>query len=396
LANPFSAFGAKPVFQCLLVPNERTASSNRTVGLFTGSLVAANGSLSGKVFMDGKTTAYTGVMQGDGSVWFKVGNSLSATLPLQNGEVIGKTLSMLWYEYGLDVMVNVPGDNMSGGLAKPKLTLVPPGLLNRSGKTGYFTLALPSKTQIPVKDTASYPQGTGYASMTLTGTGTLNLAGILADGTKITASSVLVMGAESPVFAQLTTPGASNTVKGGSFGGKLVFDLSPADSDVGGTDWNWFRPAVAEDPKKVATQPYTVGWPLGIKLDPVGSHYDSSVPTQTSLGLGSVDAVNGNALLVFAGGKLNPEITVANFNIYGNKVVRIPADSTGFKLSDVSKTGQFKGAFTPNWTSPAKAMPIFQGVLLQKGTNAGGWGFFMSNALNDLDPESGGVTLGAP
>ncbi len=63
-------------------------------------------------------------------------------------------------------------------------------------------------------------------------------------------------------------------------------------------------------------------------------------------------------------------------------------------MSFTQRTGFFKGTFTPGWTS-AK-LPAFNGVLLGKGSNRGGWGFFLSNQNAALDPESGSVTLGPP
>ncbi len=50
-----------------------------------------------------------------------------------------------------------------------------------------------------------------------------------------------------------------------------------------------------------------------------------------------------------------------------------------------------KGTFTPGWTSAR--LPAFHGVLLGKGANQGGWGFFLSNQTGDLNPESGSVLL---
>ncbi len=61
-----------------------------------------------------------------------------------------------------------------------------------------------------------------------------------------------------------------------------------------------------------------------------------------------------------------------------------------------ASTGLFKGAFTPGWTPAPKALPAFQGVLLQKGDSPAGHGFFLSNRLGDTDPESGRVILQAP
>ncbi len=400
-ANPFAASGSKLALRSLLLPDLATAPGNATVGLLTGTLVAAKGSLSGKVFMDGKTTSFTAVAQGDGSVWFKAGKSLRDSLPLQDNTVADKTLSMTWSEAGLQAAVTAPGDAVSAGLVQPALysnkagSYAPGALLNRSnGRQGHFTLALPAKVQSPPKDPAAYPQGMGYARLTLARAGTLKLAGALADGTKITASSFLVVGDESPIFIQLTTPGAKAGVKGGSFLGTLVFDTTDENNDVRSGGFSWFRPLAVTAGGKA--QAYRAGWPEGILLDAVGALYHAAMPVQTALGLGDVDTTDSNAALVFVEGKLDPDVVVTAFNMDGNKVVKLDKKDKSFTLSVAAKTGLIKGTFTPNWLSPASKLPAFQGVLLQKGGNAGGWGFFLSNAARDLDSESGRVTLGAP
>ncbi len=400
--NPFVALGAKPVFQGLLLPAAGTVPSNATAGHLTSALVAAKGSLSGKVFLDGKVTSFTGALQGDGRVWFKVGKILSDTLPLPDKDnVRNKALSANWSTDGLSVEVTAPGDAVSEGLAQPalysKTVPAPAALLDSKGKQGYFTLALPTREPASPENAATYPQGTGYATLTLAKAGTLKLAGMLADGTKISASSFLVAGANdkaaSPVFVALRTPGGKASEKDGSFLGYLVFD-AVADSDVGGADWWWFRPVAKTKTEKL--QAYRAGWPEGIMIDPVGALYDSAKPAKTALGLGAVDTASGNAVLEFEAGKLTALALVTAFNIDGNKVVKLDKADKSFTLSVVAKTGLIKGTFTPDWSSPAKKLPAFQGVLLQKGGNKGGWGFFLSNAAGDLDPESGSVTLGAP
>ncbi len=395
----FGGHGASVVLQGLLLPYEETTPSNATVGLLTATLAASNGNFSGKVLIDGKSTSCTGMLQGDGSVWFKVGKGLSASLPL-NGTTEGKTLVASWYAHGLHAEVGVHGVALSEVLARPaiynKTHPVPGALLNQTRNTkGYFTLTFPSKAQLPPYDApATYPQGTGYATLTLTNAGTLKLTGVLADGTKITASGVLVTGDESPIFIPLTTPGAKASVKDGSFLGTLVFDTNAEESDVGGTDWLWFRPQAVTAAAKA--QAYRAGWPEGITLDPVGTLYDATVSVQETLGLATTDAATGNARLDFEAGKLDPAVAVVNLNVTGNKVTKIPANDKSFTLSAAAKTGLLKGTFPPNWTSPAKKLPAFQCVLLQKGGNKGGFGFFLSNSANDLNPESGEVMLSGP
>jgi hypothetical protein len=74
----------------------------------------------------------------------------------------------------------------------------------------------------------------------------------------------------------------------------------------------------------------------------------------------------------------------------------VPTTNAAFTLTVVPTTGMFSGTFTPNWTSAATAKPAFRGVILQKGTSKGGYGYFISNRTSDTDPESGRVTLGKP
>ncbi len=145
------------------------------------------------------------------------------------------------------------------------------------------------------------------------------------------------------------------------------------------------------------------GWGHSVALKADGTvvtwgNWAYEVPDEVS-GITAIAAGSGRYTLAFSGGKLDAEIEITNFNISGNKVVKIPAKDKSFSLTLTSKTGLMKGAFTPEWTAPlnpAKKLPSFQGVLLQKGGNAGGWGFFLSNAAGDFVPESGAVTLGTP
>lgn len=393
--DPFTPLlGAKPVFRGLLLPDTGTAAGNDTVGHLTANLVSSSGAASGKIFMDGLTTSFKAVLLGDGSVWFKSGKNLLPELAFG-----ARSLGMTWDSAGLHLTVTAPGDAVSKGLAQAALysnsSPAPAALLNRAGKQGYFTLILPAKPQSPPIDSADYPQGTGFGTLTLAKNGTFRLALTLADGTKTTISSALVALDQSPVFAQLPTPGTR--AKGGSFLGTLVFDTAPAGSDVTGSDLLWFRPAVTES-KKAVTQIYTDGWPQGIAVDALGALYDRNLPVADALDLPDAHPVNGNAELTFADGKLLSSFSITNFNINTSKVAKIPTNDKNFTLTLTQGSGLLKGTFTPNpnWTEPARKLPAFQGVLLQKGASAGGFGFFLSNRLNDTDPESGSVILSAP
>jgi hypothetical protein len=209
-----------------------------------------------------------------------------------------------------------------------------------------------------------------------------------------------------PAYAQLVTPGAAPTLKGGSISGELSVDVAQANSDVSGTDLLWIRPAVTQltgsTARAKATQLYTEGWPTGIRVDAVGAFYDRTKDARTGLGLGAANATTGNGELLFTGGRLTADVEVRAFNIEAGaavgstKVTKIPVANSTFNLAVTQSVGQFNGVFTPNWTNAVTAKPVFRGVLIQKGGSKGGYGYFISNRSGDVDPQAGRVTLGAP
>lgn len=219
----------------------------------------------------------------------------------------------------------------------------------------------------------------------------------MADDSAFSASTVLVATstpgatAEVPFLAQILTPG-STTAQGSSLSGTLVIDTTLTDSDLTGTNLLWIRPSVTEG-SSTATKLYTAGWPTGIVIDALGAIYTNTTSVQSSLGAGANNPTLGNATLAFADGKLVSPVTVTNFNIVSSSVARIPTTTTAFSLSVSAATGSFSGIFTPNWTQASSTKPTFKGIILQKGANRGGFGFFISNRTSDNDPESGGVSL---
>lgn len=395
-AHPFLPPLAKPLFLGVLMPDAGTG--NAAVGMVTAAVVATKGSLSGKVSIDGKSLPFSGVLHGDGSVWFNAGRERLTALPLQ-GASVAMTLTASWSEAGLMFEARVGEARWSAGLAKPVAygggELVPAGLLNQArGAKGYYTAVFPAKAQEPARDASEFPQGTGHAALHLAKGGGLKLAGVLADGSKITAASALVEGDVGPMFVALPTPGAPASQRGGSLLGEWRFDPEAADSDVSGTNWLWYR-AVAQTPA-TKVQVYRSGWPEGVSLDPVGAQFDGVLSVQELLELPAAESMTGNARLEFAEGGLVSGVEVTAFQVVGSKVIKIDRKDAGFSLSLNARTGHLKGSFTPNWANPTKKLPAFQGVLLQKGGNRGGWGFFLGNALGDLDPESGSMALAAP
>ncbi len=246
-------------------------------------------------------------------------------------------------------------------------TLKPTALLNKT-TSGYYTLIFPASAAPNNGYTAAqFPQGDGTAMLTMTTAGVVTAVTTLSDGTAFTASAPLSQANKLPVFAALYT-------SKGSFSGELTFDTAPADSDITGTNFHWFRPT------QTTAQPvYTAGWPLGITVNAIGAKYDATKNFTTSLGLTS------NGKLEFSDGKLTSTITKTNFTISATNV--IVKTNTSYTLVPKQSTGEFSGTFTHNNQT---TKPTYKGLLPQKGANAGGYGWFLSAPTNG---ESGGLSL---
>jgi hypothetical protein len=397
--NPFLApTGQGNVFYGLIQPVNAADRSNATTGFLTGTLTGTTGAFSGRVLVAGLSQSFSATFFGDGTSLFTVGTTKLTTLSFS-----GYSLTLGYSGGAVQAVLQKSGVTSTGTarrLIHTTANKVRTALLNTGATSGLYNVAVTTKVQTPAAALDTYPQGDGVGTVTLSNVGLVTFAGTLADGTTYTASSGLVSGDESPVFAQLVTPGAASTQKGGSLGGVLAFDETEANSDVTATDLVWIRPAVTElsgtTVNARATQLYTNGWPSGIVVDAVGALYDKSVKLQVSLDLATVAAGVKNAVLEFTEGKLTGTVSQDAIRIVDNVVGKVPATNPAFTLTVTPMTGMFSGTFTPNWTSAATAKPAFRGVILQKGTSKGGYGYFISNRTSDTDPASGRVTLGKP
>jgi formylglycine-generating enzyme required for sulfatase activity len=411
VANPFLATsGQGNGFFGLLIPSEDVPVGNNTVGFFTGTL-ASSGGFTGKILIDGAAHPVTGTFYGDGSILYSLG-----TTKTYERIIGGRKLELFYGMAGIVATLFDGSQPAVIGTARRAVhsaaNRVAAQLLNQKSPAtaaennkGFFTMAMPARIPqgVPEREPGTYPQGDGFGTISLSDAGAVTYAGTLADGSSYTASSGIVSGNECPVFAQLTTPGAPSTVKGGSLGGTLLFDPGQEDSDVTATNLRWIRPAASEVPGTTlvqkATQLYSAGWPEGIRLDALGALYDKTIDVQTALGLGPTSNTVGNGRLGFEAGKLAAALEETSFNIApgatsGTSVVtKIPSTNNAFTLTTMQGGGAFSGSFTPNWTQAAAAKPAFKGILLQKGASKGGYGYFLSNRAGDMDPESGRVTL---
>jgi len=246
-----------------------------------------------------------------------------------------------------------------------------------------YSVVFPSKAQASVS-TVNYPQGDGYASVTVKPNGSVSVSGALADGTTYSASGKLHL----PSVGNLTQSISLYTnlyTKKGAFATELIFDVSAAthaSSDVLGTGTKWIRPVLPR------SRYYPAGWPTGAEVDAIGARF---TPPPTGSVLPHLTAATPNAQLQFADGELIAPGLTRDVLISPTNSVTNKSTDTSLKLSITKTSGVFSGAFThPDGTKPA-----FKGIIIQEGPLAGGYGFFRSTppSIYGQSGLCGGVTL---
>jgi hypothetical protein len=244
---------------------------------------------------------------------------------------------------------------------------------------GKFTVVIPALDQ-PALANDRFPQGDGFANVTVTKQGKLSLVGTLADGTPVSASMPLSQGYTAPLFAALYS-------KKGSFAGLLTLDKTEQNSDLSGADFLWLRPA------QTTAKHYPQGWPAGVVLDVLGAIYKVPAKSEGKSVFPELLQPNentGNATLVVGDGKLTGAVT-EDLNIAPtNKVTAAPPTEKTYKVSISSGTGKVTGAFThSDGTKPA-----LKGIIYQKGPDKGAYGYFLSTVPRGGSAgEGGGFTI---
>jgi uncharacterized delta-60 repeat protein len=354
-----------------------TTASVDTVGQFSGTLTTT-GSFSAKatfaatpvsftVVFDPKTGNVTGTASGI---------SYNLTLDLENDT--DKITGTLTTTAGTS---NVDADRAAFSTTNP----VPVAYRNNAS-TATYTVVFPARPQTPAMPLTSYPQGSGIGTITLSSTGTATLSGTLADGSAaFTYSAPLSKNFEWPLARMVK---ASASTAGTTLVGMVQFDPMEDDSDLYAVDLQWYRTSYPPG------EYYAAGWPNGITVDAVGAIYRTTTNLQNSLGLATPAPGAWNAKLTWSRGGLSSPVEKTNFKIVGNTVTK--ASDTSYTITATASTGAFSGTFTPTWPDANPTKPSFKGVILQKGGNKGGYGFFLNNSLSGPDREVGNAFLGAP
>ncbi len=376
--NPFADLAG--TYKGLARSSGATVPSHSNNGL-VDIQVAAAGTFTGKLIIDGLVLPFNGVIGNNGTARigatgvdkFRVERPNKPAFEISFGlNLTTKVVTGTVTEYRRNVAVGTAALSAQRAGFGKTVTVASGYLLNK----GAYTFFLPSQAQSPAFTAQDYPPGDGVGTATVKADGTVSFVGTLADGTKFTASSLLWANYTLPLYVELYA-------KAGSLGGTIAFNDQLPTTDFSGSDLFWFRPY-----QNVQHYPY--GWPEGLATVINGAKY--AVGSTSSLGtLPAVNATLGNADLEFTDGLLSEDVIKAVNLDVKDKATNAPVTDKSFSLTVTQTSGLFTGKFThTDGTQPA-----FNGVIYQKGSLRLGYGYFLSTApkVRDGTGEAGVVTL---
>jgi len=406
LIRPSSALPDRAPLGGAAGPEDGTARTNGTEGSFAAT-VMNTGAFSGKLTIDRFSLGVAGAFDHNGVARFGTARALSQVVARPNKP-------SLLVELQLDLVTPGTSDKIRGTITATDFKrsvitavstvdadrafyngttqIVPASYLGAVNANGIFTAAFPARdvSDQPAGFTAQdFPQGDGVATITLTKAGVVSLAGTLADGTPVGASSALSEGRTFPLFIPIYN-------KLGFLSGQVRLNGMQPASDMAATDLQWLRPFIS------TSHYYPAGWPEVIKVDLMAAKYvvvaGQSVLKAPDGADAGFDGDNlqaadddGNVALSFSDGQLTETlIKVANLSA-SDVVTKIPANDPSFTLTINRATGAISGSFTHT----DDTVSTYKGMIYQKGPNAGAYGFFLTKQPVPVNytGESGGVSL---
>lgn len=212
---------------------------------------------------------------------------------------------------------------------------------NPCPRAGNYTVTLPADTNQPQ---SSYPQGTGFALITVSTTGSVWVTGLLGDQTAISAGSNASVDGEVPFY------GAAYSDRGAVTGWFTLRDTS-ASNHVAGT-FDWFKPATT-------TGVYRNSF-IG-RTTLVGSRYIAP-PTRPQI-LSSP----GYGAFSYRGGGLSPSTNTVYVTISSTNVVR-SNDGQPLSFTYDAANGFFSGYLYDS----ARRSYYFRGAVLQRQNTGAG------------------------
>lgn len=226
-----SAFTKSIVFAGLIRPSGATLSNDATEGFISCALDRA-GIFSGKLLIDAMTQPFVVSFKSDGTAVF-AGNHTSLNFA-------DRTLTLSFRDDVIRAVI-ARSEDASEGIATRAIysaRMPVPAALVTSSRQGAFGLKFPSRAELGGGRPSIPSQWGGFATLSISSTGSVFLAGALDDGTPLSCMSVLVAGNACPIYIALPD---SESGGGGAFSGMLTFYPQVPD-ESSDTNVLWFRP----------------------------------------------------------------------------------------------------------------------------------------------------------
>lgn len=272
---------------------------------------------------------------------------------------------------------------------------VPVTILDPTRENGHYT-AIFRAGAAPNNGVArdKFPQGDGWAKVTISTSGRVKITGNLADSSTVSYQATLSLQHHWPVFIPLH--GGKGFVTG-----DVVFDPAQAGSDASVLGMKWCKAAGATKPAN-----YPDGWPLGINVDFLAAKFiapKKPTPSQpnppnpdTVLGAGLIAAASAgpaNLTIVIADGGLQTS-TSNDASIDAKSKVADLGATAGQNPADTLKAmfGVGTGTMSGNFVHPDSGKAIgYKGVAFQKTHTAAG--YFLYSPPNKAPSTSGSVRM---
>ncbi len=351
----------------LISPSIGVAEDNSQLGLIRVT-VTSTGSFTGSLTIGGFKFALNGALETLGSARFGRTQAINLTLIRKPPHAVALPALLLSFQIDPEL------DQVAGSLTEsgnafaqfaadrafytakhspiPPLLPVPPAIL------GKYTVLFPPEAAPNNGYTADqYPQGNGFARLTVAVNGLATITGKLADGTTVSYGNALSKSNTWPFYLALYS-------RAGSLSGTVNFrDNAPTMSDIDGIGLEWFRPVNSK------AKTYPNGWPNGILVDLIGSFFELPPQGVSASVLPGLDG-NGDADVDFTGGDLVNPISLTATVSTKNKVVFVSAPSDLHPKLTIAATGLVSGSFI----HPVSKKPTaIKGVVFQKQSRAAGY-----------------------
>ena len=320
---------------------ERETTANAGLGELLALTTNSIGTYTAKLTRGATTTSATGY--------------LNPTAPQISVTIAGAVLS-LTLDPSTNLIVGTHGIALVSGWRSVWNAINP-----ATSRAGYYSVG------IDLADTndigaAKIPQGSGYASFSVTALGALTVAGKTSDGSAISSAGFIGPNGEIAVYTPLYT-------NLGSIVGKLTLAEDPlaafADNTATGT-LTWSKPANTGRAYKDLFGPMTLA-AYGKYLAPAATGYVIvGLPDAGSVTLDFTEAG-------LAPSATNPDIT---FSYSSANVVTVPTFASGFNPSKATltinkSTGAISGSITLADTSPTLSRVVpYQGMIVRPSTGS--------------------------